>query len=96
MTNKTPVSRETMDRCPGIRLIAVMAVSYTHLVFWYRFPLLKKAHARSEFHEEEGYEKFCMESWYWLNDYALYMACLLYTSFTDVIYLLLNYGCTRT
>lgn len=43
-------------------------------VFWYRFPLLKKAHARSEFHEEEGYEKFCMESWYWLNDYALYMA----------------------
>ena len=42
--------------------------------FWYRFPLLKKAHARSEFHEEEGYEKFCMESWYWLNDYALYMA----------------------
>ena len=43
-------------------------------VFWYRFPLLKKAHARSVFHEEEGYEKFCMESWYWLNDYALYMA----------------------
>lgn len=22
--------------------------------FWYRFPLLKKAHARSEFHEEGG------------------------------------------
>ena len=43
-------------------------------VFWYRFPLLKKAHARSEFHEEEGYEKFYMESWYWLNDYAFYMA----------------------
>ena len=39
-----------------------------------RFPLLKKAYARSEFREEEGYERFCMESWYWLNDYAFYMA----------------------
>ena len=27
VTNKTPVSRETMDRCPGIRLIAVMATA---------------------------------------------------------------------
>lgn len=43
-------------------------------VYWYRFPLLKKAYERSEFREEKGYEKFCMESWYWLNDYAFYMA----------------------
>ena len=43
-------------------------------VFWYRFPLLKKAHARSEYREEQGYEKFCMDSWFWLNDYAFYMA----------------------
>ena len=43
-------------------------------VFWYRFPLLKKAYARSEYREEQGYEKFCMDSWYWLNDYAFYMA----------------------
>ena len=26
-------------------------------VFWYRFPLLKKAYARSEYREEQGYEK---------------------------------------
>ena len=43
-------------------------------VFWYRFPLLKKAYARSEYREEQGYEKFCMDSWYWMNDYAFYMA----------------------
>ena len=43
-------------------------------VFWYRFPLLKKAYARSEYREEQGYEKFCMDSWFWLNDYAFYMA----------------------
>ena len=43
-------------------------------VFWYRFTLLKKAYARSEYREEQGYEKFCMDSWFWLNDYAFYMA----------------------
>ena len=43
-------------------------------VFWYRFPLLKKAYVRSEYREEQGYEKFCMDSWFWLNDYAFYMA----------------------
>lgn len=43
-------------------------------VFQYRFPLLKKAFAKSEYKEEEGYEKFCMENWFWLNDYAFYMA----------------------
>ena len=29
---------------------------------------------RSEYREEQGYEKFCMDSWFWLNDYAFYMA----------------------
>ena len=43
-------------------------------VFWYRFPLLKKAFARSGFRGEEGYEKFCEDNRYWLNDYAFYMA----------------------
>ena len=43
-------------------------------IFYYRFPLLKKAYARSEFKEEEGYEKFCLENWFWLGDYAFYMA----------------------
>lgn len=43
-------------------------------IFYYRFPLLKKAYERSDFREEEGYEKFCLENWYWLNDYAFYMA----------------------
>lgn len=28
VTNKTPVSQQTMDRCPGIRLIAVLATGY--------------------------------------------------------------------
>lgn len=28
VTNKTPISRETMDRCPQLRLIAVMATGY--------------------------------------------------------------------
>ncbi len=43
-------------------------------VFWYRFPLLKKAFARSGFRGEEGYEKFCGDNRYWLDDYAFYMA----------------------
>ena len=35
VTNKTPVSRETMDRCPGIRLIAVMATGYNIVDYTY-------------------------------------------------------------
>ena len=65
------LTREEIDACYWGDDEAQVAYD---TVFWYRFPLLKKAHARSEFHEEEGYEKFYMESWYWLNDYAFYMA----------------------
>ena len=28
VTNKTPISRATMDKCPNIRLIAVLATGY--------------------------------------------------------------------
>ena len=65
------LTREEIDACYWGDDEAQVAYD---TVFWYRFPLLKKAHARSEFYEEEGYEKFYMESWYWLNDYAFYMA----------------------
>ena len=28
VTNKTPISRETLDKCPGVRMIAVLATGY--------------------------------------------------------------------
>ncbi len=40
----------------------------------YRYPLLRKAFERSGYRDEESYGKFCEDSRYWLNDYALYMA----------------------
>ena len=33
--NKTPISRETIDRCPGIRLIAVLATGYNVVDYAY-------------------------------------------------------------
>ena len=48
-------------------------VSYD-TIFYYRFPLLRKAFARSAFRTEKAYETFCEESEYWLGDYAFYMA----------------------
>ena len=35
ITNKTPISKETMDRCPGIRMIAVLATGYNVVDYTY-------------------------------------------------------------
>lgn len=44
-------------------------------VYYYRFPLLKKAFRRSEHKETAEYAAFCEENAHWLPDYSLYMAC---------------------
>ena len=43
-------------------------------VYYYRFPLLKKAYERSRHGETEEYRAFCAKNSHWLDDYALYMA----------------------
>lgn len=43
-------------------------------VFYYRFPLLRKAYERSLHKKTESYVQFCEENRYWLPDYSLYMA----------------------
>ena len=43
-------------------------------VYYYRFPLLKKAYERSRHGETEEYREFCEQNSHWLDDYALYMA----------------------
>lgn len=44
-------------------------------IFYYRFPLLKKAFARSSHKDTEEFQVFCKESSLWLEDYSQYMAC---------------------
>lgn len=44
-------------------------------IFYYRFPLLKKAYQRSCHQGTEEYVEFCEKNQEWLLDYALYMAC---------------------
>ncbi|MEG2871281.1 MAG: 4-alpha-glucanotransferase [Clostridium sp.] len=44
-------------------------------IYYYRFPLLKKAYKRSTYKETKKYEDFCEENQAWLPDYCLYMAC---------------------
>lgn len=39
-----------------------------------RFPLLRKACARSRFEEEDAYQEFYRQNAFWLDDYALFMA----------------------
>lgn len=43
-------------------------------VFYYRFPLLKKAYTRSLHKTTEAYRQFCEKNQFWLPDYSLYMA----------------------
>ena len=35
VTNKTPISRETLDKCPGVRMIAVLATGYNVVDYGY-------------------------------------------------------------
>lgn len=40
-----------------------------------RLPLLRKAYERSRIAENEDYQRFIRDNAWWLNDYALFMAC---------------------
>lgn len=44
-------------------------------VYYYRYPLLRKAFERSAHKKTAEYEIFCQENKSWLPDYSLYMAC---------------------
>ena len=43
-------------------------------LYYYRFPLLRKAYERSSHKESVEYQAFLEENEEWLDDYALYMA----------------------
>lgn len=43
-------------------------------IYYYRFPLLKKAFARSLHKKTEAYKIFLKKNEYWIQDYSLYMA----------------------
>ena len=43
-------------------------------LYYYRFPLLRKAYERSDHKESAEYQVFLEENEEWLDDYALYMA----------------------
>ena len=43
-------------------------------LFEKRLPLLHKAYERSEVHKNAAFQAFCKENFWWLNDYALFMA----------------------
>lgn len=44
-------------------------------IYNYRFEVLKTAFEKSEHKDTEEYTEFVSKNEYWLNDYALYMAC---------------------
>ena len=43
-------------------------------LFKNRFVLLRKAYERSAIHKDEEFQSFCRENFWWLDDYALFMA----------------------
>ncbi len=44
------------------------------MVMRFKTPLLEKAFHRFKSHEQEGFEAFCEQNSFWLEDYALFMA----------------------
>ena len=44
------------------------------LLFANRMPLLRKAYERSGIHKDAQFQEFCKENFWWLDDYALFMA----------------------
>ena len=65
------LTKEEIDACYW--LDSEEEVKYD-AVYYYRFPLLKKAYERSRHGETEEYRAFCAKTSHWLDDYALYMA----------------------
>ena len=65
------LTKEEIDACYW--LDSEEEVKYD-AVYYYRFPLLKKAYERSRHGETEEYLAFCAKNSHWLDDYALYMA----------------------
>ena len=65
------LTKEEIDACYW--LDSEEEVKYD-AVYYYRFPLLKKAYERSRHGETEEYRAFCAKNSHWLDDYALYMA----------------------
>ena len=65
------LTKEEIDACYW--LDSEEEVKYD-AVYYYRFPLLKKAYERSRHGETEEYWAFCAKNSHWLDDYALYMA----------------------
>lgn len=53
------------------------AVAYD-AIFYYRYPLLRKAFERSGHKQEKEFCEFCESGQSWLEDYSLYMACKYY------------------
>ena len=51
VTNKTPISRATIDKCPNIKLIAVLATGYNCIDYSYAkekgIPVSQRAHLRN-------------------------------------------------
>lgn len=65
------LTKEEIDACYW--LDSEEEVKYD-AVYYYRFPLLKKAYERSRHGETEEYRAFCAKNSHWLDDYAFYMA----------------------
>ncbi len=65
------LTQEEIDAC--VWMEKPEQVKYDAL-YYYRFPLLKKAFARSLHKETEEYQEFLKENEYWIGDYSLYMA----------------------
>lgn len=65
------LTQEEIDACYWCD--DVSQVKYDAL-YYYRFPLLKKAFFRSTHRETEEYREFLEENSYWIEDYSLFMA----------------------
>ena len=68
----------TEEECAAIDFGSDPARVDYEALYQNRLPLLHKAYERSNINNNRKFRKFCQENFWWLDDYALFMACKTY------------------
>ena len=64
----------TQEECDAVDFGADPSDVDYEKIYFGRYPLLRKAYERSDISKNPAYQRFVRENWWWLQDYALFMA----------------------
>ncbi len=64
----------TKEECDAVDFGHDLSDVHYEKIYFGRYPLLRKAYERSDISKNPAYQRFVRENWWWLQDYALFMA----------------------